>query len=60
MKEWGYGAGYQHAHKFAEALPEMDCLPPSLAGRRYYVPTARGVEKRIAERLEEIRKTRGK
>ena len=60
MKEWGYGAGYQHAHQFAEALPEMDCLPPSLAGRRYYVPTARGVEKRIAERLEEIRKTRGK
>jgi putative ATPase len=59
MKEWGYGKGYQHAHQFEDAPPEMECLPPSLAGRRYYVPTPRGVEKRIAERLEEIRKARG-
>ena len=58
MKEWGYGKGYQHAHQFEDALPEMECLPPSLAGRRYYVPTGRGVEKRIAERLEEIRRAR--
>jgi putative ATPase len=60
MKEWGYGEGYQHAHKFEEALPDMECLPPSLAGRRYYHPTARGIEKRIAERMEEIRKAREK
>jgi len=59
MKEWGYSQGYQHAHKFEDALPEMECLPPSLAGRRYYLPTGRGIEKRIAERLEEIRKARG-
>jgi len=36
----------------------MECLPPSLAGHRYYFPTNRGVEKRIAERLEEIRKAK--
>jgi len=60
MKEWGYGQGYQHAHQFQGALPEMPCLPPSLAGRRYYLPTGRGIEKRIAERLEEIRKLRQK
>jgi putative ATPase len=58
MKEWGYGKGYEHAHQFEDALPEMECLPPSLAGRRYYLPTGRGVEKRIAERLEEIRRAR--
>jgi len=58
MKSWGYGAGYQHAHEFDEALTDMPCLPPSLAGRRWYVPTGRGVEKRIAERLEEIRARR--
>jgi putative ATPase len=58
MREWGYGEGYQHAHNFQDALPDMTCLPPSLAGRRFYLPTARGVEKRIAERLEEIRKAR--
>jgi len=60
MKQFGYSAGYQHAHKFEDALTDMECLPPSLAGRRYYYPTNRGVEKRISERLEEIREARGK
>jgi putative ATPase len=36
----------------------MECLPPTLAGRRYYHPTDRGAEKRIGERLEEVRKAR--
>jgi putative ATPase len=58
MKAWGYGEGYQHAHKFEDAMVDMECLPPSLAGRQYYFPTDRGVEKRIAERLEEIRRLR--
>jgi putative ATPase len=58
MKAWGYGSGYQHAHQFENAIPDMECLPPSLAGRRYYFPTDRGLEKRIAERLEEIRKVK--
>jgi putative ATPase len=56
MKQWGYGEGYQHAHLIENAIPDMECLPPSLTGRRYYLPTDRGLEKRIAERLEEIRK----
>ncbi len=60
MKQFGYGAGYQHAHKFEDAVPDMECLPPSLAGRRYYFPTDRGLEKRIAERMDEIRKAREK
>ncbi len=55
MKQWGYGAGYQHAHKLDDALPDMDCLPESLVGTRFYEPTKRGLEQRIAERLEEIR-----
>jgi putative ATPase len=60
MKEWGYSAGYRHAHAFEDALTAMECLPESLAGRRWYLPVERGVEKRIAERLEEIRRKRGK
>jgi len=60
MKEWGYGAGYQHAHQFEDAMTDMQCLPPSLAGRRYYEPTQRGIEQRITERLAEIRKRREK
>ena len=60
MREWGYAAGYQHAHEYEDAIPEMECLPPSLAGRRYYVPTDRGIEKRIRERMEEIRQAKGR
>jgi putative ATPase len=55
MKQWGYGAGYQHAHRLEDALPDMECLPESLVGTRFYEPTNRGLEQRIAERLEEIR-----
>ncbi len=58
MKQWGYGAGYQHAHKFEDSLPDMQCLPESLIGTRFYEPTRRGAEERIAERLEEIRRRR--
>src|ERR1700689_1652511 len=60
MKAWGYGEGYQHAHKFEDAMVDMECLPPSLAGRQYYFPTDRGVEKRIAERLEALRQLKAK
>jgi putative ATPase len=55
MKQWGYSAGYQHAHQFEDALPDMECLPESLAGTRFYEPTNRGLEQRISERLAEIR-----
>ena len=58
MKSWGYSAGYQHAHQFEDALTDMECLPESLAGTRFYEPTNRGVEQKIAERLEAIRARR--
>jgi len=58
MKQWGYGAGYQHAHNFEDAVTDMECLPPALIGRQYYLPSSHGLEKRIAERMEEIRKAR--
>ena len=58
MQQLGYGQGYQHAHDFSDAVPEMECLPEALAGRRYYFPSGRGLEKRIAERLDEIRQAR--
>jgi putative ATPase len=56
MKQWGYGAGYQHAHQFVDAINTMECLPESLRGRKFYEPTDRGVEQRIAQRLEELRR----
>jgi len=60
MKEWGYGKGYQHAHKFEDAITDMECLPESLAGRVFYEPTDRGLEQKIKQRLEEIRERRKK
>jgi len=59
MKGWGYGEGYEHAHNLENAVTEMACLPPSVEGNRFYLPTDRGLEKRIGERLEQIRKARG-
>ncbi len=56
MQEWGYGEGYEHAHQREEGLTAMECLPEWLRGRRFYEPTARGVEQKIRERLEAIRK----
>jgi putative ATPase len=56
MKQWGYGAGYQHAHQFEDAVNTMECLPESLKGTTFYEPTDRGVEQRIAQRLAELRK----
>jgi putative ATPase len=58
MKDWGYGAGYQHAHQFEDALNTMDCLPENLQGTLFYEPSDRGVEQRIAQRMEEIRARR--
>jgi len=56
MKQFGYGSGYQHAHQFEDAVNTMECLPESLKGTRFYEPTDRGVEQRIAQRLDELRK----
>ena len=58
MKGLGYGAGYKHAHQYADAVTGMECLPPSLAGRELYQPNDRGVEKKISERLREIRESK--
>jgi putative ATPase len=60
MKGWGYGKGYQHAHKFEGAINSMDCLPEAIVGTEFYHPLDRGVEKRVGERMEEIRGLREK
>ena len=54
MHQWGYGKGYEHAHQFEDAVTGMECLPEPLRGRKYYFPTDRGAEKKIAERIREV------
>jgi putative ATPase len=58
MKELDYGKGYQYAHDVEGKVANMECLPESLAGRRYYQPTNEGREKLLAQRMEEIRRIR--
>ncbi len=54
MKELDYGKDYQYAHDVEGKVAAMECLPPSLAGRRYYQPTGEGRERQLAARLEEV------
>ena len=56
MKQLDYGKGYRYAHDEPEAVTAMDCLPPSLQGRQYYVPTTRGFEKELGRRLSAWRR----
>lgn len=58
MKEMDYGKGYQYAHDLEGRVADMECLPPSLAGRRWYQPTQEGREKLLSQRMEEIRRLR--
>ena len=55
MKDLEYGKGYRYAHDYEEKLTDMQCLPDSLADRRYYLPTEQGKEGRFKTRLEQIR-----
>jgi putative ATPase len=55
MKKLDYGRGYRYAHDEVEAYAAGEnYLPESLAGRRYYEPTDRGLEGKIAEKLRHL------
>ncbi len=58
MKGLGYGRDYQYAHDLEEKVADMQCLPDNLRDRVYYEPTSEGVEKRIRERLEDLKRRR--
>jgi putative ATPase len=60
MKKLGYGKGYQYAHDLESKVADMQCLPDNLRDRVYYQPTNEGVEKRIRERLDDIKRQRAK
>jgi putative ATPase len=56
MKEWGYGEGYRYPHDEGGHAGGETYLPDALAGKRYYEPTGAGLEAKIRERLEKLRK----
>jgi putative ATPase len=58
MKDLNYGKGYKYAHNEAEGIADMECLPPSLAGKTYYQPTDRGFEETLRRRIAEWKSAR--
>jgi putative ATPase len=52
MRRMGHGQGYKYAHDYPDHFVKQQNLPPSLQGKRYYVPTEQGYEKEIADRLK--------
>ena len=60
MKNFGYGKGYQYAHDAEDKVADMDCLPDSLKGRKYYEGQESGEETEVKRRLDEAAKKRRK
>ena len=59
MKGLGYGRDYQYDHNVDGGIAlDQQCLPDALAGREFYVPTERGLEGKIREKLQSIRSAR--
>lgn len=56
METLGYGGGYKYPHNFTGHYVPEQYLPDALAGRHYYEPSENGDEKRLKERLEEVRR----
>ena len=56
MKELGYGKGYRYAHDEADAYAAGErYFPDQMPERCYYQPTGRGLERRLAEHLAQLR-----
>ena len=59
-KELGHGKGYRYAHNEPGAYAQGETyLPENLMGQRYYEPVNQGLEIKIREKLERLRKHGG-
>ena len=57
MKDLGYGKGYRYAHEEPDAFAAGETyFPEGMPEVRWYLPTERGLEGRIREKLEELRR----
>jgi putative ATPase len=50
-RDFGHGKGYMYPHDFVGADVAQQYLPDRLVGKRYYVPSDRGYEKVIGDRM---------
>jgi putative ATPase len=60
MKGLGYGKGYQYAHDLDDKVADMDCLPDSLKGRKYFHGQEIGEEAKVKQRLDEAARKKKK
>jgi putative ATPase len=59
MKEQGFGENYQYDHDYPDAIAITQTgLPAELQGTEFYHPVPRGLEIKLAEKLDWIRKLR--
>jgi putative ATPase len=57
MKELGYGKGYRYAHDEEGAYAAGEnYFPEGMQAAQWYRPTDRGLEARIREKLEQLRR----
>jgi len=57
-REHGYGRGYLYPHDYDDADVDQQYLPDELVGRVFYEPSEEGLELKIAERLQRLRRLR--
>jgi putative ATPase len=57
-REQGYGKGYLYPHDYADADVDQQYLPDDLVGRVFYEPSDEGLELKIGERLQRLRRLR--
>ncbi len=57
-KKLGHGEGYLYPHDFPGHWVRQEYMPPSLRGRRYYIPSDQGQEAKIKENHEKREKLR--
>ena len=53
MTDMGYGRDYKYSHDYEGHFEAQEYLPSSLNGKRYYLPSDQGAEKRIGDRLNQ-------
>jgi putative ATPase len=57
-REHGYGKGYRYPHDYDDADVDQQYLPDDLVGRVFYEPSEEGLELKISERLQRLRRNR--
>lgn len=59
MKELGYGTGYQYDHDAEGGIAlDQTAFPDAMGERVYYQPVQRGMEIKLKEKLDGLRRAR--